>query len=81
MITGPIKAELLEVFDQAHKDVTSVIHALEDVADLVSVSGRDIRLAHNRVIGEWLGNAVAEIGRMHSRIEDAQTYEDRRRES
>ncbi|MEU3765277.1 hypothetical protein AB0E55_09490 [Amycolatopsis keratiniphila] len=81
MITAPIKAELLEVFDQAHKDVVSVIRALEDVADLVSVSGRDLRMAHNRVIGEWLGNAVAEIGRMHSRIEEAKTFEDRRKES
>ncbi|WP_181770341.1 hypothetical protein [Amycolatopsis pittospori] len=79
MITGPVKAELLEVFEQALKDVRDIVRALEDVSSLVQVADRDLRLALSLVIGEQLGNASAGIDRIRRRIEEVETYEDRRK--
>ncbi|KFZ76887.1 hypothetical protein ED92_40035 [Amycolatopsis sp. MJM2582] len=78
MITAPLKAELLEVFDKAMKDLSSMVRALDDVSNLVFITDRDLRLSHSLLVGE-LGNSLAQMDLIRYRIDEAKTYEDRRR--
>ncbi|MGW4828332.1 hypothetical protein ACWEOG_12200 [Amycolatopsis japonica] len=78
VITAPLKAELLEVFDKAMKDLSSMVRALDDVSNLVFITDRDLRLSHSLLVGE-LGNSLAQMDLIRYRIDEAKTYEDRRR--
>ncbi|WP_123798654.1 hypothetical protein [Amycolatopsis keratiniphila] len=79
MITGPLKSELLEVFDRALRDLSALKRALEDVSNLVSVANLDLRLSHDQLINE-LGISLAQANLIRYGIDEAKTYEGRRRE-
>ncbi len=75
MITAPLKAEIVEAYDQAMQDLRRASARLEDVASLVEIADRDGRLANARMRGE-LGNVIAELGPLRRRLSEIETYDE-----
>lgn len=74
MITAPLKAELLEEFDKAHKELREMVDLMDDIRALVSAADPDLRRPHSLMVGE-LGNVGAQMAWIRARIEEVETRE------